>query len=63
MAASFFRALGASSYTFAALQYLEPHALKSDARKSLGRHAMVASAVQDTSGSTSSSLRTIMKPL
>jgi hypothetical protein len=27
-----FRALGASSYTFAALQYLEPHALKSDAR-------------------------------
>ena len=28
----FFRALGASSYTFAALQYVEPHALKSDAR-------------------------------
>ena len=28
----FFRALGASSYTFAALQYLEPNALKSDAR-------------------------------
>ena len=28
----FFRSLGASSYTFAALQYLEPHALKSDAR-------------------------------
>jgi len=27
-----FRALGASSYTLAALQYLEPHALKSDAR-------------------------------
>jgi len=27
-----FRALGASSYTFAALQYVEPHALKSDAR-------------------------------
>lgn len=31
-ACEFFRALGASSYTFAALQYLEPHALKSDAR-------------------------------
>ena len=27
-----FRALGASCYTFAALQYLEPQALKSDAR-------------------------------
>ena len=28
----FFRTLGASNYTFTALQYLEPHALKSDAR-------------------------------
>lgn len=28
----FFRALGASSYSFAALHYLEPQALKSDAR-------------------------------
>lgn len=28
----FFRALGASCYTFAALHYLEPQALKSDAR-------------------------------
>ena len=28
----FFRALGASSYPFAALQYVEPQALKSDAR-------------------------------
>jgi hypothetical protein len=49
-----FRALGASSYTFAALQYLEPHALKSDARnRSVDTpwwHRLCA-----TSGSTSSS--------